>query len=364
MPEMKTLNGYEVVDAKAREDIEALKNAEVDLTGYATESYVDEALAAIPDNGVKPVFIDASGALDVSTAIPEEYVPVFQKYISGEDRDVYFFIKLNGSTYYQPASISVESNSMTIYLPIDHHATNNPGQLYKKYLVVHLGYNPPKWWLLTNYNQLATKQYVDDAIQTVSDSKADKSHEHTLYLTKIAFNDWESEFVSDLESEYAKKTDIPEGDNVDLSNYYTKEEVNNLIPKETDLTGYATEAYVDNAIAGISGGSDTGSFEIANITIPESLGVITDEETISALNMIHDDGRNICKCTVRNRAIVSHNYTASQEDDVVHHEHTLTSMFFFPDTLKLRFFVFVFELAGRTWKFKSGDTIDGKLTEV
>ena len=45
---MKTLNGYEVVDAKAREDIEALKNAEVDLTGYATEAYVDTAIGNIP----------------------------------------------------------------------------------------------------------------------------------------------------------------------------------------------------------------------------------------------------------------------------------------------------------------------------
>jgi hypothetical protein len=44
MPEMKTLNGYEIVDAQAREDIKALKSAEVDLTGYATEDYVDTAI--------------------------------------------------------------------------------------------------------------------------------------------------------------------------------------------------------------------------------------------------------------------------------------------------------------------------------
>lgn len=39
MPEMKTLGGYEIVDAKAREDIETLKNA-----GHVTEAYVDEAI--------------------------------------------------------------------------------------------------------------------------------------------------------------------------------------------------------------------------------------------------------------------------------------------------------------------------------
>lgn len=38
MPEMKTLNGYEVVDAKARREIEALKNTETDLSAYAKKS--------------------------------------------------------------------------------------------------------------------------------------------------------------------------------------------------------------------------------------------------------------------------------------------------------------------------------------
>ena len=48
MNEMKTLNGYEIVDAKAREDIETLKNSgvDVDLTGYYTKEETD---ALIPD---------------------------------------------------------------------------------------------------------------------------------------------------------------------------------------------------------------------------------------------------------------------------------------------------------------------------
>jgi NAD-dependent SIR2 family protein deacetylase len=43
--ELSRLNGFEIVDAKAREDIEALKNAEVNLDGYATENYVKNAIA-------------------------------------------------------------------------------------------------------------------------------------------------------------------------------------------------------------------------------------------------------------------------------------------------------------------------------
>lgn len=46
MAEMKSLNGYEIVDVKAREDIAELqKNSEsggTDLTGYATENWVHE----------------------------------------------------------------------------------------------------------------------------------------------------------------------------------------------------------------------------------------------------------------------------------------------------------------------------------
>lgn len=45
MKPMKTLNGYEIVDAKAREDIEQLKQSggsDVDLTDYYTKEEIDE----------------------------------------------------------------------------------------------------------------------------------------------------------------------------------------------------------------------------------------------------------------------------------------------------------------------------------
>lgn len=45
MKPMKTLNGYEIVDAKAREDIEQLKQSGgsgADLTNYYTKEEIDE----------------------------------------------------------------------------------------------------------------------------------------------------------------------------------------------------------------------------------------------------------------------------------------------------------------------------------
>ena len=204
MPEMKTLGGYEVVDAKAREDITGLRNdlptkvsqlqndskfitrdevPEQDLSEYITENellakgYLTEHQdlseyakktdipEVMPTDGIKAVFIDASSLTGNSSAIPEEYVSIFQKYASGEDRDVYFFIKLDGYTYYQPESIYIPSESMlALYLPISYHATNNPARLYSKSITIRLDYSPPSWWINTSYNQLVTKTYVDNAI--------------------------------------------------------------------------------------------------------------------------------------------------------------------------------------------------------
>ena len=50
MAEMKTLNGYEVVDAAARADIELLKAKEPDLSGYYTKTEADDNYATKTHN--------------------------------------------------------------------------------------------------------------------------------------------------------------------------------------------------------------------------------------------------------------------------------------------------------------------------
>jgi hypothetical protein len=52
MNEMKVLNGFEIVDAKAREDIETLKNSGVDvnLTDYYTKTETDTKITEAVDN--------------------------------------------------------------------------------------------------------------------------------------------------------------------------------------------------------------------------------------------------------------------------------------------------------------------------
>jgi hypothetical protein len=66
MPEMKTLNGYEVVDAKAREDIEVLKNAGVDLSEYAKKSEIPDVsdfITSIPSEYITESELNAKGYL-------------------------------------------------------------------------------------------------------------------------------------------------------------------------------------------------------------------------------------------------------------------------------------------------------------
>lgn len=66
MPEMKTLNGYEVVDAKAREDIEVLKNTGVDLSEYAKKSEIPDVsdfITSIPSEYITEPELNAKGYL-------------------------------------------------------------------------------------------------------------------------------------------------------------------------------------------------------------------------------------------------------------------------------------------------------------
>ena len=116
----------------------------------------------------------------------------------------------------------------------------------------------------------ATKEELTQAINSIDLSAYAKktdipSLEGYVTETELSAKGYLTEH-QDL-SAYAKKTDIPSldglatteyvdnaianvpsGGNVDLSNYYTKEETNALIPS---TEGFATEEYVNNAVSNI-----------------------------------------------------------------------------------------------------------------
>lgn len=61
---MKTFNGYEVVDAKARQDIAELKEKEPDLSNYYTKAQTDSAIGEAV-SGIEIPETDISGKADL-----------------------------------------------------------------------------------------------------------------------------------------------------------------------------------------------------------------------------------------------------------------------------------------------------------
>ena len=137
----------------------------------------------------------------------------------------------------------------------------------------------------------ATKEELTNAINSIDlSSYAKKTDIPSLngYVTETELN--AKGYLTEHQdlSAYALKTDIPSldglatteyvdnaianvpsGGNVDLSNYYTKEETNALIPS---TEGLATKTYVDNAIS--------------NIPTTDLTGYATEEYVSTAINNI------------------------------------------------------------------------------
>lgn len=145
--EMKTLNGYEVVDAKAREDIEGLQ----------------EAVAAIDVQD--SFYLDLTAANETTERIPcdEEMIKFIEAFISRGD--VCLYIKDYYDNYYYPAMVTYNASSglysVAKTLSLVSAASNIKGDVYSfakqgsdwKYLIAN-----------TFEYTLASKEYVDDAI--------------------------------------------------------------------------------------------------------------------------------------------------------------------------------------------------------
>ena len=128
---------------------------------------------------------------------------------------------------------------------------------------------------LVNY---AKTEYVDEQIKTVNNNLT------TNYYTKT---DTEQRVSSILES-YATKDDVANAiDSAELDNYYKKDETYNkseidekVANVTVDLTGYATEAYVDNKTGILSSDVDTNKENIDSLS--KTIGEL--QESVSAID--------------------------------------------------------------------------------
>lgn len=175
MAEMKTLNGYEVVDEKARKDIEALKNAEVDLTGYATEAYVNQAIENITEVDVSQYALKSDVPTKVSQLqndsnfITREEVPVMDlsEYITEAE--------LNAKDFATESFVSNKiaeaqvGGSGSGEIDLSGYATKDD---IKNFIT-----EVPAEYITES--ELSAKGYITD----ISD-KADKNHTHSEYITE------------------------------------------------------------------------------------------------------------------------------------------------------------------------------------
>lgn len=283
MPEMKTLNGYEIVDAKARQDIANIKHptkvSELEndkgyltehqsLAGYATEQYVDNAIADIPETDLSNYYtktqvdnkleiVDDSYFLDFSTAptlanpatATAEMVEFVEQLRDG--KDVCAQIKDSHDDIYYPAIIS-------------HYYS---GEVYVVYLTKVAG----------NINLLRSTQCWEwDTICLQHDGT------ECVYF-KGGNNSYE--FVS---------------------KEYVDSAIENAI--SVDLTGYATEDYVDTAISNIDIPDCTMQvIDITNVT--ETPTTITDSYTAAILDRIAS-GEKLSVCLVNKKMVNTYQFPA------------------------------------------------------
>ena len=221
------------------------EDGSVDMTGYATETYVDEKIATInADVDLNDYYTKAETAsLVISELIPYATEAYVDEKVADVDVDL--------SDYYTKAETDTA---------IQEGLTDYATKTYVDTAVDSVDF--------TGY---ATETYVNEQIAN-ADLDVDLSDYYTKEEVNVEIAKAQLEgsdvnlsaYYTKSETDAAIQTAV---DDVDLTNYYTKTETNSAITNglkgyattayvdeavgDVDLTGYATEAYVNNAISNV-----------------------------------------------------------------------------------------------------------------
>lgn len=230
-----------ISDAAVEEAIEKYleeNDIRVDLTGYATEEYVQEQ---IKDIDIPEV--------DLSGYATEDYVKqeITKAQLEGDDVDLSnYYTKAQTDKQIKDAQPDLSGYAKKSEIPsttgfaTETYVDNKVGAI-KHPNEVHVGTSAPtdknvKIWIDTDAdNPVATKEYVTQKINEAQLSGGDV--DLSDYYTKSETDKAISDAIGAIE--------IPEAGEVDLSNYYTKTEVDSKIP---DVSGYQTAEEVQSAI--------------------------------------------------------------------------------------------------------------------
>ena len=252
MPEMKTLNGYEVVDAKAREDIKGIQAAveaipEYDLTPYATKSELPTKVSQL-QNDSRFITLEEVPETDLSEYAKKSELPTVPKKVSELTNDAGYITaaevpKTDLSAYAKKTDIPDVSNFITS-IPSEYvteSELNAKGYLTQHQDISHLA---PKTSIPTKVSQLANDSNYLTSIPSNYITEAELEAKGYLtehqslaaYATKTYVDNTVAENQPNL-SGYAKKTDIP-----DVSGFISEIPSEYVTDSELAAKGYLVEA--------------------------------------------------------------------------------------------------------------------------
>jgi len=293
MTEMKTLNGFEIVDAQARTDIKNLSDttkqslAEIEvaipsLEGYATEQYVDNAVANIdiPEVNLSNYYTKAETDDAIYTSKDSFYLDFTNATTNAQDATPDMIAFLNAmmanknvcahirdtstnTARYRPAAVEWSDEAKLVKLIQSDLIIGkvNSGEAvdYQQYIIQYVPFTG-RYSYKKEFNTitvtLATQDYVNDAIEQLSIGDIDLTNYYTksevqALLPTVPTNI--SAFTND--AGYTTLSAIKQQGFLtqdSLNNYYTKTEVDNALSNipDPDLSLYAlkTEIPTDDHI--------------------------------------------------------------------------------------------------------------------
>ena len=232
MPEMKTLNGYEVVDAKARQDIEVLKNTEVDLTSYATKSELPTKVSQL-QNDSRFITLEEVPATDLSEYAKKSELPTVPKKVSELTNDAGYITaaevpKTDLSAYAKKTDIPDVSGFITS-IPSEY----------------------------VTESELNAKGYLtaEDLPESIDTSrfltKVDNNDQYMWYATTTNTNQVIQNHVP-IEKTDSKLDVVVGGKTLNNNTIAVREGLQIRVPEAPTKAGHAaSKAYVDKAIAAI-----------------------------------------------------------------------------------------------------------------
>ena len=198
--------------------VDSIEIPEVDFTGYATETYVDNKVADLVNSA--PEALNTLGELATALENHEDAYDALLETVGSK------------ATTEDLENFKAEISESIVSETDEFHIVDEAGNIVAS----------------IDTSGVATTTVTAQSIIVNGDNVEEHIDNTEIHVTAAEKEVWNKK--SNFSGSYNDLTDKPAS--TDLSNYYTKTEVDEAIDNvDVDLTGYATEEYVTNAINGI-----------------------------------------------------------------------------------------------------------------